>query len=203
MLRTKIFISVFLQYAGCQNVHLKKNFFLTHSSCARSETFINLREVSTRLHLPPGEYIVVPSTFEPSKEADFVLRVFTEKQSQTEWDHLYWDQLPSISSLSFQWFIVLFWCNIKVMMCYWSLVCFILLGSWMMRFLQTWRMRWVLEAKHPDKHLWTFRQTCLVWFSFRKKLQKMILTTLLRPCLPSLQERWVNEIGQNCISFQI
>uniref|UniRef100_A0A4W3GBP5 Calpain 1, (mu/I) large subunit a n=1 Tax=Callorhinchus milii TaxID=7868 RepID=A0A4W3GBP5_CALMI len=28
-----------------RNVHLKKDFFLTHGSCARSETFINLREV--------------------------------------------------------------------------------------------------------------------------------------------------------------
>uniref|UniRef100_A0A4W5Q055 Peptidase C2 calpain domain-containing protein n=1 Tax=Hucho hucho TaxID=62062 RepID=A0A4W5Q055_9TELE len=72
------------EYRGCQNVHLKKDFFLTHSSCARSETFINLREVSNRLRLPPGEYLVVPSTFESGQEADFVLRVFTEKQSETE-----------------------------------------------------------------------------------------------------------------------
>uniref|UniRef100_A0A8C1JIC9 Calpain 1, (mu/I) large subunit b n=1 Tax=Cyprinus carpio TaxID=7962 RepID=A0A8C1JIC9_CYPCA len=62
------------EFHGSQSVHLKKDFFLRHSSCARSETFINLREVSTRLKLPPGEYLVVPSTFEPGKEADFVLR---------------------------------------------------------------------------------------------------------------------------------
>uniref|UniRef100_A0AAR2JMH9 Calpain catalytic domain-containing protein n=1 Tax=Pygocentrus nattereri TaxID=42514 RepID=A0AAR2JMH9_PYGNA len=56
------------------DVHLDKNFFLTHAQKARSETFINLREVSTRFRLPPGEYLVVPSTFEPNKDGDFCLR---------------------------------------------------------------------------------------------------------------------------------
>lgn len=71
------------QFHGQQQVHLDKNFFLTQAQTARSETFVNLREVSTRFKLPPGEYLVVPSTFEPHLNGDFCIRVFSEKQSQT------------------------------------------------------------------------------------------------------------------------
>ncbi|KAM6949588.1 calpain-1 catalytic subunit [Aplochiton taeniatus] len=67
------------EFKGQVGVHLKKDYFLTHGSTARSELFINLREVSSRFRLPAGEYIIVPSTFEPNTEADFVLRVFSEK----------------------------------------------------------------------------------------------------------------------------
>ncbi|XP_036782112.2 calpain-2 catalytic subunit isoform X3 [Manis pentadactyla] len=63
------------------SVHLSKNFFLTHRARERSDTFINLREVLNRFKLPPGEYILVPSTFEPNKDGDFCIRVFSEKKA--------------------------------------------------------------------------------------------------------------------------
>ncbi|XP_028676166.1 calpain-2 catalytic subunit-like [Erpetoichthys calabaricus] len=69
------------QLHGQLNVHLDKNFFLSHAQTARSETFINMREISNRFKLPAGEYLVVPSTFEANKDGDFCLRVFSEKQS--------------------------------------------------------------------------------------------------------------------------
>uniref|UniRef100_A0A673HT87 Calpain-2 catalytic subunit-like n=1 Tax=Sinocyclocheilus rhinocerous TaxID=307959 RepID=A0A673HT87_9TELE len=71
------------EFHGQRDVHLDKNFFLTHAQKARSETFVNLREVCTRFKLPPGEYLVVPSTFEANKDGDFCLRVFSEKQTET------------------------------------------------------------------------------------------------------------------------
>uniref|UniRef100_A0A3P9NG67 calpain-2 n=1 Tax=Poecilia reticulata TaxID=8081 RepID=A0A3P9NG67_POERE len=71
------------EFHGQREVHLDKNFFLTHAQTARSETFINLREVSSRFKMPPGEYLIVPSTFDPHQDGDFCIRVFSEKQTET------------------------------------------------------------------------------------------------------------------------
>ncbi|XP_019953108.2 calpain-3b isoform X1 [Paralichthys olivaceus] len=67
-----------------QNQHLQKDFFLYTASTAKCKTYINLREVTERFRLPPGEYVVIPTTFEPHQEGEFILRVFSEKQSTSE-----------------------------------------------------------------------------------------------------------------------
>ncbi|XP_055625907.1 calpain-A-like isoform X3 [Toxorhynchites rutilus septentrionalis] len=63
---------------------LKMNFFKYNASVARSPAFINLREVSCRFKLPPGNYLIVPSTFEPNEEGEFLIRVFSESRNTME-----------------------------------------------------------------------------------------------------------------------
>ncbi|XP_060687347.1 calpain-2 catalytic subunit-like [Hemiscyllium ocellatum] len=72
------------EYKDQTNIQLRRDFFMTHAASARSETFINLREVMNRLALEPGQYFIVPSTFEPHKNGDFAIRVFTEKQTDLQ-----------------------------------------------------------------------------------------------------------------------
>ncbi|KAL3874806.1 hypothetical protein ACJMK2_037772 [Sinanodonta woodiana] len=68
---------------GSNDGPLDMKFFKFNASVAKSPSFINLREVCGRHKLPPGTYVVVPSTFEPQQEAQFLIRIFTEKKSET------------------------------------------------------------------------------------------------------------------------
>ncbi|XP_043232364.1 calpain-B-like isoform X13 [Amphibalanus amphitrite] len=65
-------------------VPLDTSYFRYNSSVARAPSFINLREVSCRFKLPPGSYCIVPSTFEPNEEGEFIIRVFSEKKNNME-----------------------------------------------------------------------------------------------------------------------
>jgi calpain, invertebrate len=62
---------------------LDVNFFKRNASIAKSPAFINSREVCGRHKLAPGSYVIVPSTFEPDQEAEFMLRMFSEKPNES------------------------------------------------------------------------------------------------------------------------
>ncbi|KAK6741722.1 hypothetical protein RB195_009537 [Necator americanus] len=70
--------------AGSIHGRLSKQFFQANKSSMRSAAFINLREMTGRFRVPPGNYVVVPSTFEPNEEAEFMLRVYTNGFIESE-----------------------------------------------------------------------------------------------------------------------
>uniref|UniRef100_A0A8C7PCE9 Calpain 9 n=1 Tax=Oncorhynchus mykiss TaxID=8022 RepID=A0A8C7PCE9_ONCMY len=75
-----------LYEAPADEDHLGKDFFRYNGSKARSKTYINVREISERFTLPPGNYLLVPTTFQPHDEADFIIRIFSEKAAGTMYD---------------------------------------------------------------------------------------------------------------------
>ncbi|XP_064623461.1 calpain-9-like isoform X2 [Lineus longissimus] len=62
---------------------LDQHFFKTHASFAKSYTFVNMREICGRHKLPPGNYVIIPSTFDKDKPAEFILRIFSEKPNES------------------------------------------------------------------------------------------------------------------------
>ena len=58
---------------------LDMEFFKYNASIAKSPAFINQREVCGRHKLKPGHYCIIPSTFEPHQEGDFLLRIYSEQ----------------------------------------------------------------------------------------------------------------------------
>ena len=53
--------------------------FFKYNKAAERSVFSNVREVSTRHRLAPGHYCIIPCTFKPAEEADFLVRIFSEK----------------------------------------------------------------------------------------------------------------------------
>eukprot|EP00105_Crassostrea_gigas_P020935 XP_011439862.1 PREDICTED: calpain-B isoform X11 [Crassostrea gigas] len=62
---------------------LPVDFFKYNASCAKSNNFINMREVCTRHKLPSGQYCIIPSTFQPHQQGNFLLRLYTEQRAHS------------------------------------------------------------------------------------------------------------------------
>jgi hypothetical protein len=50
-------------------------------NCFIAGAYINKREVTGRFRVKPGNYILIPSTYEQDKEGEFLVRIFTEGES--------------------------------------------------------------------------------------------------------------------------
>ncbi|XP_039993790.1 calpain-1 catalytic subunit-like [Xiphias gladius] len=57
------------------------SFFRTHAPVAQTKTYMNAREVMEFLMLKPGEYLIVPSTFNPNETASFILTILSKAET--------------------------------------------------------------------------------------------------------------------------
>ena len=55
---------------------LSAEYFLCVPEEGSSGVFINSREVLGHFELEPGTYVIIPATFYPGRNRDFMLRVF-------------------------------------------------------------------------------------------------------------------------------
>ncbi|XP_069765525.1 calpain-2 catalytic subunit-like [Narcine bancroftii] len=58
-----------------------RKFFSEHRPVFDSGAYVNTRSVSKRMHLPPGQYVIVPCTYNQNEEREFFLRIFAKKNN--------------------------------------------------------------------------------------------------------------------------
>jgi len=90
----------------CSSGTLDACFFQTHNTAAKSSSFINLREICDHHKLPPGEYVIVPSTFEPGEEGDYIIRVFSaRKNDQVQYVCVHMLHLSHVEYYGYSFFV--------------------------------------------------------------------------------------------------
>ncbi|XP_027131082.1 calpain-1 catalytic subunit [Larimichthys crocea] len=59
------------------------SFFTSHAPVAQTKTYMNAREVMEFFLLKPGEYLIVPSTFNANETASFILTILSKAETHT------------------------------------------------------------------------------------------------------------------------
>lgn len=54
--------------------------------CVATSTYINARTVFMRCTLHQGRYIIIPTTFKPQMLGDYMIRVFTDVESDCRYE---------------------------------------------------------------------------------------------------------------------
>ncbi|XGW32001.1 hypothetical protein V3C99_010295 [Haemonchus contortus] len=62
---------------------LSADYLLGRKPTARTRVFINMREVTCRFRVPPGHYVILPCTFDPDCDGEFLLRIYVNGKLQT------------------------------------------------------------------------------------------------------------------------
>ncbi|KAJ0062644.1 hypothetical protein NL108_004260, partial [Boleophthalmus pectinirostris] len=60
------------------------SFFTTNKPVAQTKTYMNAREVMEFVMLMPGEYLIVPSTFNPNETASFLLTIVSKAETHVQ-----------------------------------------------------------------------------------------------------------------------
>ncbi len=56
----------------------------SHRPVAKTKTWVDGRETNVRLRLTQGKYCIVPCTYMPGSEGDFILRIHIERYSNED-----------------------------------------------------------------------------------------------------------------------
>lgn len=61
------------------------SFFKKAALVAQTKMYKNSREVMELLALPPGDYLIVPSTFSPDETASFLLTILSKAETHIQY----------------------------------------------------------------------------------------------------------------------
>ena len=74
----------FTIYKEIETGDYSADYFKSTQALGTSGSYINYREVFGRFSLTKGAYIIIPATFLPNTEAEFLLRIFSQEKINLE-----------------------------------------------------------------------------------------------------------------------